>query len=85
MHLSLLSDAPASGGDVTANAPRAPHGRAPLEGVMRGIVFLAAISVPLCLAIVTVVRHATLIVAPARPAAANHPLRRSAACALEPL
>ena len=53
MHLSLLSDASVSRDGFAANAPRAPHGRAHLEGVMRGLVFLAAISVLLCLAIVT--------------------------------
>ncbi len=53
MHLSLLSDASVSREGFAASAPRAALGRAHRDGVLRGLLFLAAISVPLCLAIVT--------------------------------
>ena len=51
MHSSLLSDASVSREGFAA--PRAAVGRAHRDGVVRGLLFLAAISVPLCLAIVT--------------------------------
>lgn len=55
MHLSLLSDASVSHDAAFANGRSSAHtvGPAHREGVMRGLLFLAAISIPLCLALVT--------------------------------
>lgn len=52
MHLSLLSDASVTR-ESFASATQTPVGRAHRNGVLRGLLFLAAISVPLCLAVVT--------------------------------
>lgn len=53
MHLSLLSDASVSNKRFAPTAAPAQVGRAHRDGVLRGVLFLAAISVPLSLAIVT--------------------------------
>lgn len=52
MHLSLLSETPATHHAVAGERTNS-RGRAHRDGLVRGIVFLAAISIPLCLAIVT--------------------------------
>ena len=53
MHLSLLSDASVTHEGFAAVSPQGSPGRAHRQGVLRGLLFLAAISVPLCLALLT--------------------------------
>ena len=52
MHLSLLSETPVTH-NVLASEQTQSRGRAHRDGLVRGILFLAAISIPLCLAIMT--------------------------------
>ena len=54
MHLSLLSDGLLSDRTETAGQPRLNlSARAHREGLVRGLLFMAAIAIPFCLAVAT--------------------------------